>query len=119
MEEYAECKVCNAGALLPFFSPEGQVVYFCTNCLTRFSGYIEDPAVDGEPVFAECAYYSLERQIERVEPINPGKLMDLYRDILEDHPPKPVNGMPGSCPSCQRPIDDDGICMDLCCLQDV
>ncbi len=54
---YPVCKKCNDGHLVPFFGQDGRNVYFCTNCGIKFSGYLEDPAIENKSVFRERAIY--------------------------------------------------------------
>ena len=60
------CKKCNEGNLVPFYSPDGRNVYFCTNCGIRFTGYINEPTINDEPIFLKMAIYDTSQ--EDVEP---------------------------------------------------
>ena len=116
MEGYAECKACCDGVLLPFYSPEGQVVYFCNSCRTRFSAYYEEPMMDGYPVFLDSAYYSDQEDHEKMRPFTPGKLMDEYKKILGENPPQPLVLEEGTCPHCAGPLGPEGTCLSMCYL---
>jgi hypothetical protein len=118
MDSNAECKVCNNGVLLPFYSPEGHVVYFCNNCRSRFSAYAEEPHLDGIPVFTDLAYYITETDVVG-ESLTAGKMMDEFKMILEENPPKPLPLEDGGCPYCAGPLDPEGKCQDLCYLPEV
>ncbi len=119
MEGYAECKACCEGVLIPFYGPEGHVVYFCNNCRARFSAYYEEPMMDGFPVFLDTAYYSTEEDHRTQEPFTSGKLMDAFRDALAENPPVPLPLEGGCCPFCSGPLNPGGECLDLCYLPNV
>jgi len=99
LEDYAECKLCGMGYLLPFYSTRGEVVYFCTNCRARFSGYLEEPESDGVSVFAEYAEYTTP-DIIRENGLPGGKLIEEYRALLDDHQPIPMERNRNVCPYC-------------------
>ncbi len=80
MTEYARCKLCGDGDLLPFYGEEGTIAYFCTNCRSRFSGYNEEEGGDRHS-FADRASYSLDKTEE--EPT----LFTTYRDLFRENPP--------------------------------
>ncbi|MCU0798988.1 MAG: hypothetical protein MUC62_04895 [Candidatus Thermoplasmatota archaeon] len=114
MEGYADCKICKGGSLLPFTSPDGYMVYFCNNCGTRFSGYYDEPLSEGVPVFSERAFYTSEQRLEEGFPIQPGRMMDAFRKLLDDNPPKPQTTK--QCGTCGCFYGDGGIVIDLCSL---
>ena len=118
MECHAGCKVCNEGVLLPFYSPEGHVVYFCNNCRSRFSAYYEEPNFEGIPIFTELAFYVTEMDVVG-ETLTTGKLMDRFKSILEEFPPNPLPLEDGGCPYCAGPLGPDGKCQDMCYLPEV
>lgn len=117
MEGCADCKVCNDGVLLPFYSPDGLVVYFCNNCRSRFSAYYEEPMMDGAPVFTSIAYYIREEDLDEDDTLTKGEMLDEFKRILEENPPEPVND--GVCVNCSGPLNINGECVDLCYLPDV
>jgi len=84
MDNYAQCMICGDGQLLPFFSREGEVVYFCTRCRTRFSGYNVEPADEGEPILLDRAVYT-ETEDDSKPDLG---LYNSYRKILEEMPPE-------------------------------
>jgi hypothetical protein len=88
MGDLADCKACCNGVLLPFGSPQGFVVYFCTNCRRRFSGYTFDPAFEGKQIFSEYAVYIDEPVSAEIPPLPESELMDKYRDLLDSNPPQ-------------------------------
>lgn len=84
MTEYAQCRLCGEGDLLPFYGDEGTIAYFCTSCRSRFSGYNEDEGLDD--TFADRASYSLDRT-EEVEEEKEPSLFATYRDLFSENPP--------------------------------
>ena len=116
MEGYADCRICKGGVLLPFTSPEGYMVYFCTGCGARFSGYYDEPLADGAPIFSERAYYTSEERLEVGVPTQPGRVMDAFRKLLDDNPPK--SQAEKQCSICGCFQEDGGIVIDLCALPD-
>jgi hypothetical protein len=119
MEGYPECRACNEGILVPFYGPEGHVVYFCNFCRSRFSAYYEDPTYDGVPVFTSLAYYITEGDLKDEKSLTSGELMDEFKRILNSIPPEPLPLEDGGCPYCAGPIGPDGKCSDLCYLPNV
>ncbi len=119
MEGFADCKACNEGVLVPFYSPEGQVVYFCNNCRSRFSAYYEDPQIDGIPVFTSLAYYITEGDLANDTTFTTGALMEEFKKVLEDIPPEPLELEEGGCPFCTGSLGPNGKCSDLCYLPKV
>ncbi|MEA3560137.1 MAG: hypothetical protein U9R75_12870 [Candidatus Thermoplasmatota archaeon] len=93
--DHAECNICGCGQLLPFTSPNGYTVYFCTNCRARFSGYQEEPFYEGSPIFSEMAYYSFRDPGDNGQTFTEGGILDQYRALLEEYPPQlSVENMP-------------------------
>lgn len=118
--EYAECRICGCGQLLPFSSPEGYTVYFCTNCRARFSGYQEEPFYEGAPIFSEMAYYSFRDSGDDGSTFTEGDLLRKYRDLLEENPPMisdkdevPVKDW------CSKQILDEAGLPDACWLPEI
>ena len=110
MEDYPECKLCEMGSLLPFFSPKGEVVYFCTNCRARFSGYVEEPEMEGERVFSDFAEYTSPEGI-REKGLPGGKLIEAYRSLLDEHKPIPLERTQPVCQYCGEEITEgESIC---------
>ncbi len=87
MTEYARCKLCGDGDLLPFYGEEGKIAYFCTSCKSRFSGYNEDEEPDGRFSFADSASYSLDRTEEVEEEEKEPSLFTTYRNLFRENPP--------------------------------
>ncbi len=83
MTEYAQCRLCGDGDLLPFYGEEGSIAYFCTSCRSRFSGYNEEEA-DGMHSFADRASYSLDKAEEEKKE---AFLFTTYRDLFRENPP--------------------------------
>lgn len=88
MGDLAECKACGSGALLPFTSPQGYMVYFCTNCRRRFSGYAFEPIADGCQIFSEYAVYIDEPVSSDIPPLPESELLEKYRALLDSNPPQ-------------------------------
>ncbi|MGA1872093.1 MAG: hypothetical protein ACMUHY_00340 [Thermoplasmatota archaeon] len=114
--EYAECKLCQNGVLLPFTGPEGHTVYFCTNCRARFSGYQEEPMFEGVPVFSEMATYLVRDSLDSGETFTRGKLHDDYRAILDENPPLPLDSAVPVCDFCSRDLVLTCEHLELCWL---
>ncbi|RLF60842.1 MAG: hypothetical protein DRN37_01985 [Thermoplasmata archaeon] len=119
MEGFPECRACNDGVLVPFYSPEGHVVYFCNNCRARFSAYYEEPMIDGVPVFSEIASYFMGSETGMEEPLRGGMLMEKFRSVLDEMPPGAETGETGVCPICSGPLGPDGRCLNLCFLPEI
>jgi len=117
--DYAECRLCCNGVLLPFTGPEGHMVYFCTNCRARFSGYHEEPIFEGAPIFSEMAYYTYRDSLDTGDTITRGKLLDSYREILETYPPSPSMESIPPCPLCSSDLIMEYGQFDLCWLPPV
>lgn len=117
--EYAECKQCMNGVLLPFTGPEGRMVYFCTSCRARFSGYHEEPFFEGVPVFSEMAYYSFRDSVDTGDSLTKGKLLDSYRMILENNPPDQSLASIPDCDLCSRDMLLECDHINLCWLPSV
>ena len=64
---YPMCTKCNEGSLVPFFGPEGQNVYFCTNCGIKFTGYINEPMIDDQRIFRRKAIYLTKEDQKKLE----------------------------------------------------
>ena len=112
--EFAECKLCGNGVLLPFTGPGGHMVYFCTNCRARFSGYHEEPMFEGAPTFSEMATYSYRDSVETGESFTTGELINSYRTILEENPPIPTEGTVPECQLCSPELLLEYDHIDLC-----
>jgi hypothetical protein len=65
---YPMCKKCNDGNLVPFYSPDGRNVYFCTNCKTRFTAYVDEPEIDKKQIFLDSAQYISSDEIIETNP---------------------------------------------------
>jgi hypothetical protein len=117
--EYAECKMCLNGVLLPFTGPEGHMVYFCSSCRARFSGYQEEPIFEGAPIFAEMAYYSFRDAMDTGDTFTKGELLDSYRTILEENPPTSSESSVPDCDLCSRDLLINCENTDLCWLPSV
>lgn len=114
--EYAECKLCMNGVLLPFTGPEGHMVYFCTSCRARFSGYQEEPIFEGVPLFSEMAIYSFRDSVDTGDTFTKGKLLESYRTILENNPPTQDEVSAPECDLCSRDLLMNCDHIDLCWL---
>jgi hypothetical protein len=64
---YPVCKKCNDGNLVPFYSSDGRNVYFCTNCKTRFSAYVDEPKINKKQIFLDSAQYISSDDLEIAE----------------------------------------------------
>ncbi|MFW3145703.1 MAG: hypothetical protein ACMUIE_02700 [Thermoplasmatota archaeon] len=117
--EYADCKMCGCGQLLPFTSPDGFLVYFCTYCRAKFSGYVDDPMFEGSPIFAEMAYYSMRDTSDHGESFTRGELMDAYKSILDEFPPQPSEENVPECPKCSKELLIQYDLIDLAWLPEV
>ena len=98
MTEYAQCRLCGEGDLLPFYGDEGTIAYFCTSCRSRFSGYDKDEELDDRLSFAEKASYSLDRTEEVVEEEKEPSLFTTYRGLFRENPPFKGEGKGGYDP---------------------
>ena len=117
--DYAECKICGCGQLLPFTSPEGHTVYFCTNCRARFSGYQEEPFYEGAPIFSEMAYYSFRDSGDNGQTFTEGGILDSYRALLEEYPPQIPDKDAPTTDKCSTVLLTDPELRDACWLPEV
>jgi len=106
MGEFAECRSCGSGSLLPFYSPDGLVVYFCNSCRARFSGYASEPCFEGAPIFLEQAEYTRQTIENDNAPLPEGELMEKYMTLLETYPPIQAAEGSDGCPYCGEEIPD-------------
>ncbi|MCD6383022.1 MAG: hypothetical protein J7L88_01005 [Thermoplasmata archaeon] len=107
-EMYPICGACEKGRLLPFYGPNGTVVYFCTHCMRKFSGYTEEPVVDGIPVFSNMAHYSEpEERVE--ESVEESPLIDEYERIFLKYLPDIIEEGEVYCPFCEIPMEKKGV----------
>jgi len=106
-EMYPICGSCEKGRLLPFPAPNGMVVYFCTHCLKKFSGYVEEPTLNGSPIYAEMASYSTgeERGEEACEE---SPYLEEYEKIFLTYLPEMVEEEV-YCPLCEAPMVAEGV----------
>ena len=88
MGEQAECKACGGGVLLPFSSPQGYMVYFCTSCRRRFMGYTFEPQFEGIQIFSEYAAYMDEPVSSEIPPLPESELLEKYKVLLDANPPQ-------------------------------
>lgn len=114
--DYAECKLCHNGVLLPFTGPEERIVYFCTNCRARFSGYHEEPTFDGIPIFSQMATYLVSDSLDTGETFSKGELHDSYRSIMDLNPPIQTEPSIPECEYCSRDLLLDCEFMEICWL---
>ncbi|MCK5773516.1 MAG: hypothetical protein KAH57_06980 [Thermoplasmata archaeon] len=97
MTEYAQCRLCGEGDLLPFYGEEGKIAYFCTSCRSRFSGYSKEEEMDDGFSFADSASYSLDK-VEEVEEEKEPSLFKTYRGLFRENPPYKGEGKQGYDP---------------------
>jgi hypothetical protein len=95
------------------------MVYFCSSCRARFSGYQEEPMFEGIPIFSEMAYYSFRDAMESGDTFTRGELLDSYRTILEENPPVPNEASIPDCDLCSRDLLMNCDHVDLCWLPSV
>lgn len=106
MVELAECKACGSGVLLPFYSPDGFVVYYCSGCRARFSGYSQEPMYEGRALFADFADYSDPSQENNGSNLCDGEMISRYRGLLDANPPLSVSLTPGLCRYCGTEVPE-------------
>ncbi|MFO8050087.1 MAG: hypothetical protein R6V01_00100 [Thermoplasmatota archaeon] len=116
--EYAECGICSCGQLLPFTSPEGYTMYFCTSCRARFSGYQEEPFYQGVPIFAEMAHYTYRDSGDQDQAFTRGRILDSYRELLEEYPPPESEQLPTTA-RCTSSLLENADLMDASWLPEV
>ena len=87
-EMYPICGACEKGRLLPFYGPNGTVVYFCTHCMRKFSGYTEEP---------------VEESVEE------SPLIDEYERIFLKYLPDIIEEGEVYCPFCEIPMEKKGV----------
>ena len=111
LNELAGCKKCDGGVLVPFHTPDGYVIYFCNNCRARFSGYANEPLLDGSPAFMGYAVYS---EPSKEVGVPEEELKARYEELLGTFPPE--RRVEGGCLYCGSQIPEGSTYCSECWL---